>query len=81
MREGTDAVAWLLGTSRDTEAVICVMDPSAFGALIECQGRRVSVPGDIAIAGFGTHEVAAICVPTLTTIAPIHARAALAQVR
>jgi LacI family gluconate utilization system Gnt-I transcriptional repressor len=70
MREGADAMARLLETMPDTEAVICVSDLSAFGALTECQRRGVPVPGRIAIAGFGDYEIGAISVPSLTTINP-----------
>lgn len=70
MREGADAMARLLETMPDTEAVICVSDLSAFGALTECQRRGISVPDRIAVAGFGDYEIASICVPSLTTIDP-----------
>jgi LacI family transcriptional regulator, gluconate utilization system Gnt-I transcriptional repressor len=70
MREGADAMARLLETMPDTEAVICVSDLSAFGALTECQRRGVPVPAHIAIAGFGDYEIGAISVPSLTTINP-----------
>lgn len=70
MREGADAMGRLLTDMPDTEAVICVSDLSAFGALSECQRRGVRVPGDIAIAGFGAYEIADICVPTITTVDP-----------
>lgn len=70
MREGADAMGRLLDTLPDTEAVICVSDLSAFGALTECQRRGVEVPGRISIAGFGDYEIGAISVPTLTTINP-----------
>lgn len=73
MREGADAMATLLEQLPDTEAVICVSDLSAFGALAECQRRNVSVPHQIAIGGFGNYEIGDICVPTLTTI-DAHAR-------
>lgn len=80
MREGADAMARLLETLPDTEAVICVSDLSAFGALTECQRRGVAVPERISIAGFGDYEIAGISVPSLTTINPfpreIGARAA-----
>ena len=68
MREGADAMALLLTRFPDTEAVICVSDLSAFGALTECQRRGVEVPERIAIAGFGDFELAAVSVPSLTTI-------------
>lgn len=70
MREGADAMGRLLATMPDTEAVICVSDLSAFGALTECQRRGVQVPARIAIAGFGDYEIGAISVPSLTTINP-----------
>ncbi|WP_159947558.1 LacI family DNA-binding transcriptional regulator [Rhizobium sp. 18065] len=71
MREGADAMGRLLDTLPDTQAVICVSDLSAFGALTECQRRGVNVPGKIAVAGFGDYEIAGICVPSLTTINPL----------
>lgn len=70
MKEGAAAMGRLLDTMPDTQAVICVSDLSAFGALTECQRRGVSVPGQIAVAGFGNYEIAGICVPSLTTINP-----------
>jgi LacI family transcriptional regulator, gluconate utilization system Gnt-I transcriptional repressor len=70
MREGATAMGVLLDTFPDTEAVICVSDLSAFGALTECQRRGINVPNDIAIAGFGAYEIAGICHPTITTIDP-----------
>jgi LacI family gluconate utilization system Gnt-I transcriptional repressor len=68
MREGAQAMGRLLSEFPDTEAVICVSDLSAFGALTECQRRGIDVPGDIAIGGFGDYEIGSVCVPTLTTI-------------
>lgn len=68
MREGANAMARLLTEFPDTEAVVCVSDLSAFGALTECQRRGVPVPGRIAIGGFGDYEIGGICVPALTTI-------------
>ncbi|MCJ8509607.1 LacI family DNA-binding transcriptional regulator [Rhizobium lemnae] len=73
MREGANAMARLLEQFPDTEAVICVSDLSAFGALTECQRRGMRVPEDISIGGFGAYEIGSICVPTLTTI-DAHAR-------
>ena len=70
MREGATAMGHLLDTMPDTEAVICVSDLSAFGALTECQRRGVPVPGRISIAGFGDYDIGQICVPSLTTINP-----------
>ena len=70
MRNGADAMGHLLDLLPDTEAVICVSDLSAFGALTECQRRGVMVPDQMAIGGFGNYEISAISVPSLTTINP-----------
>jgi LacI family gluconate utilization system Gnt-I transcriptional repressor len=47
---------------------MCVSDMSAFGAIMECHRRGLSVPGDIAVAGFGNFEIAWCCHPTITTV-------------
>lgn len=70
MREGADAMVVLLERWPDTDAVICVSDVAAFGALAECQRRGIGVPDDMALAGFGAHEIARICNPTITTVDP-----------
>ncbi|WP_216821385.1 LacI family DNA-binding transcriptional regulator [Tabrizicola sp. TH137] len=70
MREGAAAMGRLLEALPDTQAVICVSDLSAFGALTECQRRGIAVPGRIWIAGFGDYEIAEVAVPSLTTINP-----------
>jgi LacI family transcriptional regulator, gluconate utilization system Gnt-I transcriptional repressor len=70
MREGATAMAHLLESFPDTQAVVCVADLSAFGAMTECMRRGVRVPADMAIAGFGAFEISAVCVPTITTIDP-----------
>ena len=70
MVEGAESMARLFADMPDTEAVICVSDLSAFGALTECQRRGIAVPDDMAIAGFGAYEIAGICHPTITTIDP-----------
>ncbi len=70
MREGARAMVDLLETCPDTEAVVCVSDLSAFGAMSECQRRGLSVPGDICIAGFGNFEISGVAVPDITTVDP-----------
>ncbi len=70
MAEGAQSMADLLRRLPDTDAVICVSDLSAFGALSECQRQGIDVPGQVAVAGFGDYEIAAVCVPPLTTVNP-----------
>lgn len=70
MREGAMAMRTLLSQAPDTQAIVCVSDLVAFGALTECQRAGIDVPGQMAIAGFGNYEISAVCVPTLTTVNP-----------
>jgi LacI family gluconate utilization system Gnt-I transcriptional repressor len=68
IEQGGQAVVGMLERWPDTEAVLCVSDLSAFGALMECRRRGMRIPEDIAIAGFGDYEVAAFCYPGITTV-------------
>jgi LacI family transcriptional regulator, gluconate utilization system Gnt-I transcriptional repressor len=68
MKQGGEALARLVEQWPDVEAAICVSDLSAFGALVECQRRKWSVPDRIAIAGFGDFEISSCCYPTITTV-------------
>lgn len=68
MREGVRAMAEILDARQPVDAVACVSDLAAFGALTECLRRGVSVPEDIMIAGFGAYDIADVALPGLTTI-------------
>ncbi len=68
MLQGAQGVVQLLQRWPDTDAMVCVSDHAAFGALAECQRRGWAVPQRLAIAGFGGFEVAATCHPRLTTV-------------
>ena len=69
MAQGAEALEQLVHQWPDVDAVVCVSDLSAFGALSACQRYGWQVPGRIAIAGFGDFEVAKNCHPRLTTVA------------
>jgi LacI family transcriptional regulator, gluconate utilization system Gnt-I transcriptional repressor len=69
MADGAQGVAQLMLRWPDVEAVVCVSDHAAFGALAECQRRGWQVPGRLAIAGFGGFEVGRACHPQLATVA------------
>lgn len=68
MEAGAQGVVQLIERWPDLEAVVCVSDHAAFGALSECQRRNWSVPARLAIAGFGGFEVGLACHPQLTTV-------------
>lgn len=69
MEQGGEALAQMLIRWPDTDAVVCVSDLSAFGALMECTRRSWAVPGRVALGGFGDFEVARAAYPRLTTVA------------
>ena len=56
----------------EIDALVCVSDDLACGALYECQRRRIKVPDDLAVVGFGNSDVSKVCQPPLTTIAIPH---------
>ncbi|MCB8876616.1 LacI family DNA-binding transcriptional regulator [Acidisoma silvae] len=68
MDHGSAAMAQLMAHWPKVDAVVCVSDLVAFGALMECQRRGWAVPGRIALAGFGDFEVARCSHPRLTTV-------------
>jgi LacI family gluconate utilization system Gnt-I transcriptional repressor len=65
---GARAMATLLGRHPDVRAVFCSADALAVGALYECQRRGLSIPADVAIAGFDDIPIAAQIVPALSTL-------------
>jgi len=68
IEQGGIAVVRLLEEWPEVEAVICVSDPSAFGAIMECHRRQIAVPKRLAVAGFGDFEISRICWPSITTV-------------
>lgn len=68
LARGAAALARILETRPDTDAVFFANDTLAAGALFETRRRGLAVPGDIAIAGFDDQEIAEQCIPSLTTV-------------
>jgi len=68
MIEVGDAFMELLATAPEIDAVFCPGDHYAIGALLRANAEGIAVPGRVAIAGFGDHELAARMTPALTTV-------------
>ena len=68
MEQGGQAIVQMLEQWPQTDAVICVSDLSAFGAIMECHRRGWAVPGHVAVAGFGDFEVSRCCWPRISTV-------------
>jgi DNA-binding LacI/PurR family transcriptional regulator len=67
---GAQCMASLLKLSRPPDAVYCLADVLAFGALSALHSAGLRVPDDMGLAGFDGLEEARYRVPTLTTVAP-----------
>ena len=67
---GAAAVAGLLDSGVEFDAVFGLNDVLALGALHELLIRGVSVPRDVAVAGFDDIDEARFASPSLTTVSP-----------
>lgn len=64
---GVSGISALLAEYPDTEAVMCLTDHAAMGAMTECRRRGIRIPDDIAIAGHGGFDFCDHLVPALTS--------------
>jgi DNA-binding LacI/PurR family transcriptional regulator len=67
---GAECMASLLELPQPPDAVYCLADVLAFGALSALHAAGLRVPDDMGLAGFDGLEEARYRVPTLTTVAP-----------
>lgn len=65
---GYQAMNALLERPKPPTAVLAANDLSAFGALAAAQGRKVDVPGQLSVVGFGNTERAQLPHVGLTTV-------------
>lgn len=63
-----DLLARLLRLRPKPDAVFCVNDPLAVGLVLACHRAGVRVPEDLAIAGVGDSDLAAMVTPAVTTV-------------
>lgn len=68
LKKGREGIAEIFNRGKTLDAVFCSSDILAQGVLTECQMRGLSVPGDLAVVGFGDFEFAAHICPPLTTV-------------
>lgn len=66
-REGVHAA---IAAGIEFDAIVCLNDVLALGAIRALSDLGISVPGEVAITGFDNIEDSEFCVPSLTTIAP-----------
>lgn len=65
---GSKLLVRLMDQQPDCDAVFCCNDDIALGVLFECQRRAITVPGQLAVAGFNNHDASAWSCPPLTTV-------------
>jgi DNA-binding LacI/PurR family transcriptional regulator len=75
--DGAAGIRWLLDNGSSFDAVFCLNDLLALGALRALREAGVRIPDDIALLGFDGIEETRYSLPALTTVAPD--KAALAQ--
>lgn len=68
LESGAEGIQQLLARKLDLDAVFFANDDLALGALFFCQANGVSVPGDIALAGYNGLEMCQYIRPRLTTM-------------
>ena len=60
------ALELLAGPDRPT-AVLCLSDSIAYGVYAACAELGLSIPDDVAVAGFGDHPISRLLAPPLTS--------------
>ena len=57
----------LLDSDDRPSAILCMSDSIAYGVYAACAELRLSIPGDVAVAGFGDHPISRLLSPPLTS--------------
>ncbi|MGW8995706.1 LacI family DNA-binding transcriptional regulator [Streptomyces zhihengii] len=70
MADGSAAVGRALGGGLRPDALLCLNDQLALGALRALHEHGARVPEDVAVIGFDDVEAGRFSVPTLSTVAP-----------
>lgn len=65
---GSKLLGEVLDKSPYVDGIFCTNDDLAIGALYECQRRGISIPEQMAIAGFHGHDISQVMIPKLATV-------------
>lgn len=79
-QDGARAAASLLERPERPDALLCLNDHLALGAVRALHEHGVRVPGDVHVVGFDDIEASRFMIPSLTTVAPDKAEIARAAV-
>ena len=73
LEEGHDYAIQCLSLSNPCDAIFAITDMVAMGALTACRKLGLSIPQDVAIAGFSDWQMSSVIEPRLTSVAqPSH---------
>ncbi|UUM32975.1 gluconate operon transcriptional repressor GntR [Vibrio japonicus] len=65
---GSKLLGEVLDKHPNVDGIFCTNDDLAIGALYECQRRGISIPDQMAIAGFHGHDISQVMIPKLATV-------------
>ncbi len=68
LKSGREAMVRVLAQAPDTDAIFCSSDLLALGVMTEARARRISIPEQVALVGFGDVPFLADMVPALSTV-------------
>lgn len=68
MEDGVEPAKKLLGLKERPDAIFCVNDGTAIGALSVLREQGIKVPADLAVVGFDNDTFSSFSYPTLSTI-------------
>jgi len=68
LKRGREALIEILTNLPDVDAVFCSSDLLALGVLTEARARKLAIPEEIAVMGFGDVPFVSDMVPSLTTV-------------
>ncbi len=68
LQSGREAMSRILAQRPDVDAVFCSSDLLALGVIAEATARRISIPEQLAVVGFGDFSFVADMIPALTTV-------------
>ena len=68
---GAIAASWLMRGATLPDAIICLTDAAALGAMAELQRNGISIPRDIQIVGFDNVPEGEYATPSLTSVDPM----------
>ena len=68
LRAGREALTQLLASQPRLDAIFCSSDLLALGVITEARERKINVPGQLSVMGFGDVPFVADMIPALTTV-------------